>query len=158
LVLSNGLVPDDLLDLANETFPGLGVVPLPLGDPTAIGKYSLNMRDNIPQGDDSQTPLQFVFEPANCRIYYNFMTASHPHKLWEYVADVAWKGKQCAWGGMDMNVTVGELGNSTGPVSNLSSGSPSGPEQVTRSEASGMTAAFSMMAAVVCVAVGMQLL
>jgi hypothetical protein len=153
VVLSNGLVPDDLLELANETLPGLGLVPLPLGDPTAISKYSLNMRDNIPEGDDSQTPLQFVFEPANCRIFYNFMTASHPHKLWEYVADVAWKGKQCAWGGMNTSVTVGEPGNSTVP----GPGSPAQPKQVKQSEASRKTTVFSTMAALVGIALMVQM-
>lgn len=115
------------------------------------------MRDNIPQGDDAQTPLQFVFEPANCRIFYSFLTASHPHMLWEHVADVTWKGKQCAWGGMSTNVTVSEPGNSTSP-SAPGSGPPAGLKQVTTSVASGRTRVISSMAAVVGVGLMFQLL
>lgn len=112
------------------------------------------MRDNIPVGDDSQTPLQFIFEPANCRIYYDFTTANQPHKLWEYVADIAWKGKKCAWGSMNTNVTVNGTSNSTVP----GTVSPSIPQQVTKSDAPRRIAVFSTIGAVVGVAVMMQLL
>ena len=92
------MVPDSLLEVANNTFPGL--INLPLGDPDNLAGYAVNLRDSISLGDDTQTPLQFIFEPADCRIFYTPVTASEPHKLWEYAADVAWKGKECAWGGM----------------------------------------------------------
>jgi hypothetical protein len=151
-VLGQNLVPDSLLDVANETLPGIN--DLPLGDPADLGKYSVNMRDNIPQGDNTQTPLQFVFEPANCKIFYDFMTASHPHMLWERAADIAWKGKKCAWGGMNTNVTVGAGGNSTSTPGN---GNPSTPLQVTANSA-GRNAVFSTMGAVVGAAAIMGLI
>ena len=48
---------------------------------TALGDYSnlpllratnyvVNARDGIRDGDEEQTPLHFVYEPADCRIYY----------------------------------------------------------------------------------------
>jgi hypothetical protein len=145
-LVSSGLIPDSLLDVANQTLPGL--VNLPLGSPDA--SYSVNMRDNIPVGDDSQTPLQFVFEPADCRIFYTHMTASHPHMLWEHAADVAWKGKQCAWGGISTSVTGSGVstgsGNSTG----------SRPVPVTTSDASGRKMGFVMMGAAVGFALMVQ--
>jgi hypothetical protein len=63
-------IPKSLLPSVNATLPGL--VDLPLGDPSTAGlkKYGLNLRDNIPQGDTEGIPLQFILEPANCRIFY----------------------------------------------------------------------------------------
>ncbi|KAG0650397.1 Peptidase S41 family ustP [Hyphodiscus hymeniophilus] len=134
-----GLVPDSLLDLANETFPGL--VNLPLGSPSDLDSYTLNLRDNIPVGDDSQTPLQFVFEPADCRIFYTADTASQPHKLWEYAADVAWKGKKCAWGGVKTPPVSSSNGTGSGS---------SGQQQITTNDASRGSNAFpTVMASIV---------
>jgi hypothetical protein len=115
-------IPLDLLDIANETFPGLN--PLPLGSPDTLSGFSVNAADNIPLGDDLQIPLQFVFEPANCRIFYTPETVLSENSLWEMAADIAWKGAKCAWGSINDDVS----NNGTG-VGNYTS--PSGPGQVT---------------------------
>ncbi|PVH76795.1 hypothetical protein DL98DRAFT_357750, partial [Cadophora sp. DSE1049] len=87
-------IPSHLIETANATFPGL--VPLPLGFPSDLGSYSVNGQDNIAREEDGEghVPLQFVFEPADCRIFYNGETVLEENKLWEYVWDVAWgKGR-----------------------------------------------------------------
>ena len=39
-------------------------------DPTSNAVVSVNVRNNIAEGDDTQTPLQFVYEAADCRIWW----------------------------------------------------------------------------------------
>lgn len=39
---------------------------------------------------DSQTPLQFLYQPANCRFYYTFEMLSSPELVWRRAADAAW--------------------------------------------------------------------
>jgi hypothetical protein len=104
------LIPSSLIPAAEATFPGL--INLPLGDPSALASYSLNLRDNIPQGDTEQIPLQFIFEPADCRIFYTAETVSSPSALWEYVAGVAWGGNKCASG--SITAAVAKNGSSPG--------------------------------------------
>lgn len=91
-------IPPDLLQTAQDTFPGL--IDLPLGNPANLGKYGVNLQDSIPLDDDAQIPLQFVFEPADCRIFYTQETVLEQNALWQYAHDVAWNGKPCAWGGI----------------------------------------------------------
>ncbi|KAH9811694.1 Peptidase family S41 [Teratosphaeria destructans] len=70
---------------------------------TALGDYTslplwrttdavVNARDGIRHGDPSQTPLQFVYEPADCRIYYTPEMAVDQSAVWRAVADAAWGG------------------------------------------------------------------
>ncbi|KAF2766736.1 hypothetical protein EJ03DRAFT_174479 [Teratosphaeria nubilosa] len=70
---------------------------------TALGAYNtlpllrttdsvVNARDGIRQGDTSETPLQFVYEPADCRIYYTPDMAVDQSAVWRAVADTAWGG------------------------------------------------------------------
>lgn len=54
--------------------------------------YVVNARDGIREGDESQTPLQFVYEPADCRIYYTPEMAVDQSVTWKTVADTAFGG------------------------------------------------------------------
>lgn len=103
-------IPGSLINSVNDTLPGL--VPLPLGDPTDLKSYQLNLKDNIPQGDTAGIPLQFVFEPANCKIFFTLDTVFEPMNLWRQVHDIAWNGGKCAWGGM--NTIVSNNGSGVG--------------------------------------------
>jgi hypothetical protein len=49
----------------------------------------INFRNNIRIGDLSATPLQFVYEAADCRLWYTKEMLSDPTFLWNRVADVA---------------------------------------------------------------------
>lgn len=70
---------------------------------TALGEYNnlpfflgtnwvVNSRDGIRKGDPTETPLQFVYEPANCRIYYTPEMAVDQTAAWKTVADTAFRG------------------------------------------------------------------
>ncbi|KAF2476536.1 peptidase S41 family protein-like protein [Lindgomyces ingoldianus] len=60
-------------------------------DRMAIGSaINVNFRDGIRDGDDTNTPLQFVYEPADCRILYTKEMTVDVTAIWKAVADSAW--------------------------------------------------------------------
>ncbi|KAK5112673.1 hypothetical protein LTR85_011184 [Meristemomyces frigidus] len=70
---------------------------------TALGKYNdlailrstdsvVNARDGIRQGDATETPLQFRYETADCRIYYTPEMVVDETAVWKSVADTAFNG------------------------------------------------------------------
>lgn len=82
---------------------------------TALGTYNnlplyraasdpvVNSRDGIRQGDESETPLQFVYEPADCRIYYTPAMVVDETAVWMTVADTTWGGSNaCVAGSNDL--------------------------------------------------------
>ena len=76
---------------------------LPIGEPplrfAQNGKAnSVNVRDNIAPGDLGQTPLQFVYQPADCRLFYGRESAIEIAYLWRDVYDVAWGNGTCVDG------------------------------------------------------------
>lgn len=84
---------------------------------TALGDYNdlailrstaavINSRDGIRQGDESQLPLQFRYEPADCRIYYTPEMAVDETAVWKTVADTAFNGVS--------HCVAGTYGNTSG--------------------------------------------
>nr|OQO24371.1 hypothetical protein B0A51_06442 [Rachicladosporium sp. CCFEE 5018] len=85
---------------------------------TALGEYSnlpfyratnyvVNSRDGIREGDESETPLQFVYEEADCRIYYTPAMAVDETAVWKTVADTAFNGiSHCVAGSLGGNTTA----------------------------------------------------
>lgn len=65
---------------------------------------SSNSRDGIRQGDDSLTPLQFVYEPADCRLFYTAEMTTDVTAIWKAVADSKWGG----YGGVSKCVASGK--------------------------------------------------
>ena len=58
---------------------------------------SVNGRNHFRIGDDSETPLQFVYEAADCRLWYTREMLYDPVFLWNRVAQIAFEdrsGKQ----------------------------------------------------------------
>ncbi|KAF1974328.1 hypothetical protein BU23DRAFT_505297 [Bimuria novae-zelandiae CBS 107.79] len=54
---------------------------------------NVNFRDGIRDTDESETPLQFVYEPADCRILYTKAMTVDVTAIWKAVADSAFGGK-----------------------------------------------------------------
>lgn len=65
---------------------------------------NVNFRDGIREGDPTQTPLQFVYEPSDCRILYTKEMTVDVTAIWKAVADSAWGGKShCVAGSLGGN-------------------------------------------------------
>jgi hypothetical protein len=72
----------------NTVFQNISEVPLErASSPAQAG--SVNFRNNIRIGDNSVTPLQFVYEAADCRIWYTPEMIYNPTFLWSRVASIA---------------------------------------------------------------------
>jgi hypothetical protein len=100
----NGYTWDDIYVLVNGTFT--------LGTPTQqaewagteLGRYStllferglagsaVNARDGIQEGNTSRTPLQFMYQPTDFRIFYTAEITVDVTALREKVVDVTWGG------------------------------------------------------------------
>jgi hypothetical protein len=44
---------------------------------------SIQIQDQIRKGDDSGTALQYIYEAADCRLYYTTKTLFHAEAMWE---------------------------------------------------------------------------
>ncbi|KAK8171117.1 peptidase S41 family protein-like protein [Phyllosticta citrichinensis] len=51
---------------------------------------NLNVRDGIREGDETGTPLQFVYEEADCRIFYTAEMTLDVTAIWKAAADSKW--------------------------------------------------------------------
>lgn len=54
---------------------------------------NVNFRDGIRDTDETETPLQFVYEAADCRILYTKAMTVDVTAIWKAVADTAWGEK-----------------------------------------------------------------
>jgi hypothetical protein len=60
----------------------------------AVGtSFNVNFRDGIRDNDTSNTPLQFRYEAADCRILYTKAMTVDVTAIWKAVSDTAWGGK-----------------------------------------------------------------
>jgi hypothetical protein len=96
-------LPDDLQANFNNTpLAEYSQLPFERGLPFSNG---LNFRDGLIQGDETQTPLQFVYEAADCRIWNNMAMMVDITVMWKEVYDVTWGGKGCVNGNLSGNAS-----------------------------------------------------
>ena len=72
------------------------------------GSGQINARDAIRQGDESQTPLHFIYDQADCRLFYTAEMTVDATAVWEKVIDVAWKGDACVVGELSKRSSMAE--------------------------------------------------
>jgi hypothetical protein len=66
----------------------------------AAGDPVVNARDGLMRGDPTETPVQFIYEEADCRILYTPEMVVDYTAQWKAVADTAFNGKShCIAGG-----------------------------------------------------------
>ncbi|QIW98520.1 hypothetical protein AMS68_004038 [Peltaster fructicola] len=93
----------DLLSYVEQVFETPLLNSRQFYNTTVLGQYNdlfeyrstaavINSRDGLRQGDASQTPLQFLYEPSDCRIYYTPEMTVDISASWRAVADSAWNG------------------------------------------------------------------
>jgi len=69
----------------------------PLGQ-TLTKDARFNLRNNYNSSSPSELPLQFIYEAANCRLYYQPADLFDITGLWERVVGVTWNGAKCVQG------------------------------------------------------------
>jgi hypothetical protein len=77
-----------------------------------INFAGINIRDQLRKGDDSDIPLQFKYDAADCRIYYTLDNVYNMTRLWRDAAAATW---------VDTSLCVSD---STGYSSRTSDGIP----------------------------------
>jgi hypothetical protein len=66
----------------------------------AAGSPSVNVRDGLPMNDTSGVALQFIYEEADCRLYYTPEMTTDITSVWKAAADAQWGGGgKCVSGG-----------------------------------------------------------
>ncbi|PBP17869.1 hypothetical protein BUE80_DR011444 [Diplocarpon rosae] len=62
---------------------------------------SVNVRDSIRTANlEDGTPSQFIYEPADCRLFYTPAMMENVTAIWEAAAEAAWGGAGCNAGGL----------------------------------------------------------
>lgn len=67
----------------------------------------VNSLDNFRMNDTNETPLEYIYEAADCRLFYSIETVVSPVPLWKMAVDAKWGNGKCVDG-------------STGDVTSLS--------------------------------------
>lgn len=76
---------------ARSIEPSNGKLAVDRAHGLSIDSASVNLRDQIRRNDSSKTPLQFRFEPADCRVFFTPRTWYNYGNLWRYVAKAVWE-------------------------------------------------------------------
>jgi hypothetical protein len=88
----------------------------------ALGRYTdlalnrstaaaVNGRDQILRGNvEDGLPAQFVAEEADCRLYWTLPMVTDMTAVWKAVADAAWNGGKCAYGGLSSSSSSSSSG------------------------------------------------
>ncbi|KOS36343.1 hypothetical protein ACN38_g12924 [Penicillium nordicum] len=64
--------------------------------PLQYGLLQVNLRDAYSKLDkDSSMPLQFVYEPAHCRLFYTLENFLQPATTWSAAVKAMWGGGEC---------------------------------------------------------------
>ena len=78
-----------------------------------VNYASFNLKDSVRQGET--IPLQFLYEPATCRIFYTTRTVYNYLNLWNYVAEAIWRNSSLCIAGTANGTTNDKA---TGPAVN----------------------------------------
>lgn len=67
----------------------------------AVGAPNVNARDGIRKNDTTNTPLQFRYEEADCRLYFTPEMTVDVTAIWKAAADVKWGKDECVAGALN---------------------------------------------------------
>ncbi|PGH16112.1 hypothetical protein AJ80_05327 [Polytolypa hystricis UAMH7299] len=72
--------------------------PYLMGRTSIDGAANVNYQNALHPDDDTLTPTQFVYEPADCRLFYTQEMMFDISAVWTAAANVAWGGGECVSG------------------------------------------------------------
>lgn len=76
---------------------------------------AFNIKDAVRKG--SNTPLQFTYEAADCRIYYTPRTVYNYLNLWNYVVDAIWRNPSLCVADSTNQISSTNVTDTNGPSS-----------------------------------------
>lgn len=102
----------------------------------------INLRDQIRKGEN--IPLQFVYEAANCRIFYTPQTFYNYTNLWNYAADAIWSKPELCVKDSTGHATTRAVSDTKGPApESASADSKVSPNMTDIIRLSGVTDGFN---------------
>lgn len=78
--------------------PNLNLTTLPPPLNVRPDGNRFNLRNNYHDADAQDAPLQFIYEAANCRLYYERADIFSQAHLWSRVVNVTWGTAKCVSG------------------------------------------------------------
>ena len=75
---------------------------------------AINSLNNLRQGDDTDTPLEFLYEAADCRLFYTTASYLDPVNLWKQSVDAKWGKGKCVPGSTGDKTAIGMLEKTPG--------------------------------------------
>lgn len=110
--------------LANNSSPDTYFLPNRTDGPAIfVVDAAINLRDQVRKQDEA-TPLQFVYDAADCRIFFTPQTIFNYTSLWQYAADAIWTNPKLCVSGSTGYSTTGAT-NSTASSTNTTKAPPS---------------------------------
>ncbi|KAK5747455.1 hypothetical protein LTR17_000096 [Elasticomyces elasticus] len=89
------------------------------------GFVSVGIENFIRKGDESATPLQFIYEAADCRFFYTPDMLSDQSLVWKHTYDLRWNNGTCVQG------STGHQSSLSGADSSYSEQQPPGRKSMT---------------------------
>ena len=91
-------------------------------DDMVVSYAGVNLRDQMRKNEN--VPLQFVYEAANCRIFFTPQTFSDYSKLWQYAADAIWSKPELCINGSAGYASGSNTTSTQGPPKDVTSYEP----------------------------------
>ncbi|KAL2061304.1 hypothetical protein VTL71DRAFT_7577 [Oculimacula yallundae] len=94
-----------------STLPSVEAPPINV----PLSGININLRDQVRE-DAQDVPLQFIYEAADCRIFYTAEMLADYSVLWQRAADALWKNSSlCIEGSTNQNASGNETDSTGGP-------------------------------------------
>jgi hypothetical protein len=112
VTVSNNVLPEDEAEFNKTDVAKLVSANRPIyrsaKQPSGMTVSNINLRDNIRMGDDKQTPLEFVYEAADCRLFYTADMVRNVTNVWKKTVDAFWgdKNKYCVDGSLNQKSSL----------------------------------------------------
>ncbi|KAH7076161.1 hypothetical protein FB567DRAFT_583283 [Paraphoma chrysanthemicola] len=81
----------------------------PTGDEDSRINGAVNSLNNYRQGDETETPLEFVYEAADCRLFYTRESYLNPVVLWTQAIEAKWGNGSCVPGSTGDKTAIGVI-------------------------------------------------
>lgn len=144
---------DKVADMLNSSMIGI------LANPTQLLKRTahyteetiagaVNSLNNLRANDTSETPLEFIYEAADCRIFQTFESFFSPVSLWERAVDVKWGEGKCVDGSMGDESAISVVRGVPFNAKVKGNASASDPEEFTGAAVGGVRVGMWSVAAV----------
>ncbi|RFU29719.1 hypothetical protein B7463_g6596, partial [Scytalidium lignicola] len=118
-------------------------VPVPLADmPFNLQQASVNFR-NAFSPDNDQVPTQFIYQAADCRLFYTAGSLGKPELTWASVANAMWGKGKCAFRKPTTTKTYTSTASSSKSSPSSTSGSKSGSKSGSAHKALGLLLALA---------------